>query len=392
MIASPEFTPVAPRRPDTVVRAIERHDFDDSPQIVFYELTRACDLTCLHCRACAQPWADPLELPTEHSRRLLAQIAEFSPRPLLVLTGGDPLKRADLFDLIEYGISIGLEISITPSATPLVTREVVARLRSTGVSRLAVSLDGPDAASHDAVRGVAGSFARTLEIIADARWYGLPVQVNTTLTPDNFQHIDRFACLLSGFDIVMWSVFFLVPTGRAAGQRCLNADQCEAAFESLWRQSNSRTFRIKTTEAPHYRRFVAQRLRKSRIDKPDSEAGAGAVVPPSPRFLPTNDGKGIMFISHTGAIQPSGFLPLHCGQFPEDHPVSVYRNSPIFRALRDTNRLQSKCGDCEYRNVCGGSRARAFAVTGNAFAEEPDCVYLPTLGTSPRGRHARSRV
>jgi radical SAM protein len=369
--------------PDTAIASARRatnrrRPYDDSPHVVFYELTRACDLVCLHCRACAQSRADPQELGTDLSRKLLAQLTEFSRPPLVVLTGGDPLKRADLFALIEYGVSLGLEISLTPSATPLVTRKVVVQLQSCGVSRLAVSLDGNDAASHDAVRGVSGSFHRTLEILADARSCGLPTQVNTTLTPDNFEHIERFAAILAGLDIVMWSVFFLVPMGRAAGARCLNAAQCEIAFEKLWRQSQLQSFRIKTTEAPHYRRFIAQRQRMLTPKRSGSApTDLKQRLSHSSRALATNDGKGILFVSHTGEIQPSGFLPLHCGQFPDDNLVTVYRNSPIFRGLRDPDRLQGKCGVCEYRELCGGSRARAFAIAGSAHAEEPDCAYLP---------------
>jgi radical SAM protein with 4Fe4S-binding SPASM domain len=286
------------------------------------------------------------------------------------------LKRADIFDLIEYGVSLGLEISITPSATPLLTREAVVRLKRSGISRLAVSLDGPDARRHDAVRGVSGSFLKTRQIVAEARSCGLPVQVNTTLTPDNYRQIPRFANLIAPWDIVLWSVFFLVPMGRAAGAGCLSAEQCESAFDLLWRESQSRPFRIKTTEAPHYRRFVAQqqrnRKRNGSPEIPLPQRGGD-----SSRVLATNDGKGILFVSHTGEIYPSGFLPLRCGKFPDDHVVSVYQHSAIFRNLRDSSRLQGKCGICEYREICGGSRARAYAVTGNAHGEDPYCAYLP---------------
>ncbi len=375
-------------------------DYDHSPYVAFYEVTRACDLVCLHCRACAQARPDPRELDTQQSFALIEQLAEFPRPPIFVLTGGDPFKRSDLFSLIDKSIACGLETSITPSATPLVTLDALVRLRDHGVARLAVSLDGVDAASHDAVRGVAGSFQRTLEIAADARRCGLEVQVNTTLTPTNVGQIEAIAALLAGLDIVLWSVFFLVPVGRAGDLPRLDAEQSEAAFAQLWRVAQTHPFGIKTTEAPHYRRFIAQAAKLERrsaatspnkptTDKPTTpkpttdradQDGESTIATPSRRFRPlgTNDGKGIMFIGHTGEIYPSGFLPIRCGQFPHDDVVSVYQHAPLFRQLRDADNLQGKCGQCEFRNLCGGSRARAFAVTANPFAEEPDCVYRPT--------------
>jgi radical SAM protein len=348
---------------------VRQRDYDRSPHVAFYEVTRACDLVCVHCRACAQPRCDPRELTARQSLALVSQLAEFPEPPMLVFTGGDPFKRSDLLELVEHAVARGLETSVTPSATPLVTRDALARLRERGVRRIAVSIDGAYASAHDAVRGVPGSFDRTLEIAADARACGLELQVNTTLTPANVDHIERFGKLLAGLDIVLWSVFFLVPVGRAVDLPRLDAEQCEAAFARLLRVANTRPFGVKTTAAPHYRRFIAQWAKREKTPTADGKQ--------SFRPLGTNDGKGILFVSHIGEIYPSGFMPVRCGQFPQQNVVSVYQRSMLFRQLRDSSKLQGKCGRCSFRNLCGGSRARAFALTGNPLAEEPDCAYFP---------------
>jgi MoaA/NifB/PqqE/SkfB family radical SAM enzyme len=314
----------------------ERSDLDHSPLIAFYELTRACDLVCKHCRASAQSLANPFELSPEKSRQLVHQLTEFPRPPALVLTGGDPLKRADIYDLVEYAVKRRLEVAITPSATPLVTRQALARLRDAGIARLAISLDAADAATHDAIRGVPGSYEHTREIIADAKSLAIPLQINTVLSPINVAQIEELGDLLEQQNIVLWSVFFLVPVGRAAGAPRLNAVECEAAFERLWQQSQIRTNRIKTTEAPHFRRFLLQKSRRPEHNAPRS------LTRPFSRLsaLGINDGKGIMFISHLGLIYPSGFLPIHCGAFPRDHLVHVYQEAPLFRALRDADHLR----------------------------------------------------
>ncbi len=353
-----------------------RADFDFSPMIVFYEVTRACDLVCRHCRACAQRQADPNELSTALAKQLVGQLTEFPKPPILVLTGGDPLKRPDLCEIIEYAFDSGLEVAVTPSATPLVTDEAIARMRDAGMARLAVSLDGADAHTHDAVRGVPGSFERTLAIIAAARKQEIPVQVNTTLTLHNFDQIEAMAQLLAGRGIVLWSVFFLVPVGRAHAADRLNGQQCEEAFARLWHQAQVQRFAVKTTEAPHYRRFVLQQTTHDHGMNGAGDFGAR----PARRLhasVGVNDGKGIMFVSHVGMIHPSGFLPVSCGMFPEHHVDDVYQHSPIFQNLRNVDRLRGKCGVCEYRSICGGSRARAYALTGDLYAQEPDCIYTP---------------
>jgi radical SAM protein with 4Fe4S-binding SPASM domain len=250
---------------------------------------------------------------------------------------------------------------MTPSATPLVTRDAIARLKKSGLHRLAVSLDGADAATHDGFRGVAGSFQRTMEVVRDARRAHLPVQINITIARHNVAQLDAIADLLSDLDIELWSVFFLVPTGRALAEQRLSADECEAVFEKLWRHTKRQRYTIKTTEAPHFRRFLLQRNTHL----------------PTAGAIGTNDGRGVMFVSHIGEIYPSGFLPICCGRFPLDSLVRVYQSAELFVALRDGSRLRGKCGECEFRNICGGSRARAFGINGDPLAEEPDCTYQP---------------
>ncbi len=367
-VSKPLGTPATPQR--SSMRQRTGSSFQHSPMIVFYEMTQACDLVCLHCRACAQRAPAREELSTECAMRLIDQLTEFPEPPLLVLTGGDPLKRADIFQIIEYAIAKKLEISITPSATPLVTRAAVRRLRDSGISRMAISIDGADAPTHDAVRGVTGSFARSLEILNDAHSIGLETQINTVVTPNNAGQIETMAERFDRLGIALWSVFFLVPVGRGDQLPRLDAHQCELAFEKLRWESQRRRYMIKSTEAPHYRRYLIQHQ--------PSKTSQSAESPARP-FVPmgVNDGKGILFVSHAGLVHPSGFMPIVCGLFPHQHLVRIYQDSPIFQMLRSSDRLQGKCGKCEFRNVCGGSRARAYALTGNIMAEEPDCAYQP---------------
>jgi radical SAM protein len=345
--------------------------FEDSPFLVFYEMTRACDLVCQHCRACAQPRPHPRELFPAQARKLVDQLTAFPRPPLLVLTGGDPFKRADLERFVEYAVGQGLRVALTPSATPLVTRHALKRLQAAGLSRLAMSLDGADATTHDGFRGMAGSFNRTRAILETADALGLAFQINTTITRSNVHQIDALAEVVRQTGAVLWSVFFLVPVGRGLALQRLAPAEYEAVFDKLYHHSTHQPFSIKTTEAPHYRRFVLQRAGDPQRD-PTGQAQRVQRAP-----LGVNDGKGVMFISHTGQIFPSGFMPITCGRFPRDNVVSVYQQAPLFRQLRDADQLQGKCGICPYRWVCGGSRARAYALRRDPLAAEPDCLFEP---------------
>ncbi len=343
-------------------------DFPHSPMLVFYEVTRACDLVCKHCRACAQPVANPRELTPEQSRVLISQMAQFPRKPLLVFTGGDPMKRKDIFDLVKFASQQGLQTAMTPSATPLVTNAAISKLKEAGLGRLAMSLDGVNTDTHDAFRGEQGTFEHTMKIMQFARSIGVELQVNTTVHQQNYQQIDAMAELFGQLGIVLWSVFFLIPVGRGLSQLRLTGDQAEWVFERLWAQAQKQKFGIKTTEAHHYRRFVLQHMNAEALAATERNQRAP---------LGINDGKGVMFVSHTGVVYPSGFMPITCGQFPADNIVDVYQKNELFRSLRDPNLLKGKCGVCEYRTICGGSRARAYAVTRDPLGAEPDCVYKP---------------
>ncbi len=357
-------------------------DFNERPFIAIWEVTQACDLACVHCRASAQPDRHPLELTTAEGKDLIGQIAQMQ-APVFVLTGGDPIKRPDLFELIAHARSLGVRVSLTPSATPLLTREIVVCLKEAGLARLAVSLDGACAATHDAFRGMSGSFTRTMDAVRWANETGLPVQINTTFSRRNIGEIKAIVALMESLKITLWSVFFLVPTGRGKLDDLLNADDFEEVFSRLYSLSKSASFDIKTTEAQHYRRFLLQqRIAERKQGKEEVAAGKVAdVIGRAPRGL--NDGKGFVFISHTGEVFPSGFLPLTAGNIRQQSLAAIYRESELFRKLRDTSKLEGKCGACEFKEICGGSRSRAYALTGNPYGEEPCCAYIPKRYTPP---------
>ncbi|MBZ5574254.1 MAG: TIGR04053 family radical SAM/SPASM domain-containing protein, partial [Acidobacteriia bacterium] len=358
---------------------VPRFDFNERPFIVIWETTQACDLACVHCRACAQPLRSSLELSTDEAKRLIDEVVALE-APVFVLTGGDPLKRPDIFELVEYASTHRVRISLTPSATPLLTQEAIRRLKQCGLARLAISLDGPSAEIHDAFRRVPGSYDWTLRAVRWAREIGLPVQINTTITRHNLQYLDSMIELLQQLDIVLWSVFFLVPTGRGSTIDLISAEEFEQVFERLYQTSHRVKFDIKSTEAQHYRRFLLQRRTE------EKRKGNGRSVPPLlststadgiGRARGINDGKGFVFISHLGEVFPSGFLPVSAGNIRKQSLTEIYRLSPLFVSLRDSKNLKGKCGICEFREVCGGSRARAYALTGDVFAEEPCCVWQP---------------
>jgi AdoMet-dependent heme synthase len=345
---------------------VAQRDLARYPAVVIWEVTRACDLCCVHCRACAVPARDPRELTTSEASRLIAQVRELDPG-VLVLTGGDPLKRPDLFAIIDEAVRQGIRVAVAPSVTPLLTRDAIRRFAAAGVLRIALSLDGPDAATHDRFRGAPGSFAATRAAIAAVRGAGLGLQINTSLGRTTVGELPRTAELVEEIAPVLWSVFFVVPVGRACRDLQLGPDACERVFEFLDAWSERTGLAVKTTEAPAFRRVVVQReLARHR-------AGSDG----RPRPLAVNDGKGFVFISHTGDVYPSGFLPLTTANVRETSLVDVYRRSRLFRALRDPRRLGGKCGVCPFRALCGGSRARAFAVTGDVLAADPACAYEP---------------
>lgn len=359
-------------------------DFDRSPYVVIWETTQACDLACLHCRAEARHDRDAEELTTAEAKRMMDDVRRFGP-VLFIFTGGDPLKRPDTVELVEYGASIGLRMAMTPSGTPLMTAEVLRRLRDAGLARLAVSLDGSSPEVHDRFRGVAGSFEWTVRMLRAARELGLSTQVNTTISRHNLDDLEALIGLMGGLGIAMWSVFFIVPTGRARARDIATPGEFEEVFHRLYDLSRVAPFDVKTTAACHYRRVCLQRQVAERKLKEGGKR-AEALVPGMGFSLSggvgraargVTDGCGFLFVSHRGEIFPSGFLPLGAGNVRESDLVEVYRGHEMFRALRDHDRLLGKCGVCEFRHVCGGSRARAYAMTGDYLESDPFCAYVP---------------
>ena len=354
-------------------------NFDQAPMLVIWEVTQACDLACVHCRASAQPDRNAGELTTEQGYRLLDEIRTFG-EPLMVFTGGDPLKRPDIFDLARYSVKIGLRTNVTPSATPLLTAQAIEGFKAAGVSRMAISLDGPDAATHDDFRGIPGTFDRAMFALRHARDIGLDTQLQTTVTRRNMARLPEMAEIAKEVRTKMWSLFFLIVTGRAEAGDDLQAAEYEKVFEFMYELSKTAPFGVKTTEAMHYRRYVAQRI-KSEHGVTENENAKGVAW----RTAGVSDGKGFVFVSHTGEIFPSGFLPVTGGNVLHDSLTHVYRNSDLFRMLRDTSQRGGKCGLCEYQKICGGSRSRAYALTGDFLAEDPRCVYQPHLADAVVG-------
>lgn len=346
------------------------HDYSETPLIVTWEVTQACELSCDHCRADAQPDRHPDELTTAEGKALLDQVAEFgSPQPILVFSGGDPLERPDLFELLGYAASKGLRTAVTPAPTSALSESVLDRFDDVGVRRIALSLDGATASRHDAFRGEDGSFEtirRAAEYAADI---GLSIQINTTVTAETVDDLPEIATLVAEFDAVMWEVFFLVPIGRGTELEQLSPTKAEETLEWLYRHQRTAPYRVITVEAPHYRRVARQ------IER---DAGRG-----DPHVGSTGDGKGFVFVSHTGEVYPSGFLPVEIGDVRSGDLVELYRDAPLLRLLRDPDRFHGPCGDCPHRTRCGGSRARAHATTGDPLASDPLCAYaVPDTSTA----------
>jgi radical SAM protein len=360
----------APRSFDR--RAPVAHPFAERPLLAIWELTQACDLACVHCRACAVAERDGAELTTEEGKRLLSSIAAMG-TTIMVLTGGDPAKRPDLVELVAHGAKQGLAMNVTPSGTPLVTRELLRALRDAGMRRLAISVDGPDAETHDAFRRVPGSFANTMRILEDAEALGIERQINTSLGPHNLRALEAMAALVAHAGAVLWSVFVVVPVGRALSSLLLSATALEDALGELATIADRGWFDVKTTAAPHFRRIQLERHAAGAVGILRDVDAEGRVR--GPRGI--NDGAGFVFVSHRGDICPSGFLAVPAGNVREDEIGRVYRESALFTSLRDESALGGKCGVCPFRRVCGGSRARAHAMTGDAFAADPLCAYVP---------------
>jgi len=351
-------------------------DFDVAPFLVIWEVTRACALICRHCRASAEDRRDPRELTTDEGRRLLDAVAGMG-TPIVVLTGGDPLQRDDLEDLVCHGKAAGLRVGAIPAETPRLNRERVASLAAAGLDQMALSLDGARPETHDAFRGVAGCFDIAIAAAAWAREARVPLQINTVVCADNAAELPAIAELVERMGAVFWEVFLLVPAGRGALLSPCSAEQAEKLLGDLVELAARAPFLVKIAEAPHYRRIAMERGLGA---APGAERRGPGRMGLSP--MPVSAGRGFCFVDHVGDVHPSGFLPWPAGNVRTGALADIYRHSGIFRALRDANRLRGRCGRCEFRAVCGGSRSRAYALTGDPFAEDPACAYDPPAGPS----------
>jgi radical SAM protein len=354
-------------------------DFNQAPFTIAWEVTRACAYACVHCRADAMHTPDPNELNTEEALRLIDRLADFG-SPILVFTGGDPMMRKDLYELIAYATQKGLRCSLTPTATALPTTARLEKARDAGIRRIALSLDAPRPEIHDSFRQVKGSWQRTMDILHRAQSVGISVQVNTTVAKHNVDILDEMIPFLQEVGAVQWSLFFLVPTGRAQAESMISAEEHERVFNWLYDLSKNAPFDIKSTAAPMYRRVAIERKRAEQgADKPVTFQGAGFQYADGLN-RPTrgvNDGNGFLFISHVGDIQPSGFLPITAGNVCTDDVIDVYRNSRLFTDLRNPDLIKGRCGVCEFRDVCGGQRGRAYGMTGDYLESDPACIYVP---------------
>ena len=369
------------------------HDAAERPFIVIWEVTRACQLVCTHCRADAIRTRNPLELSTAQGKTLLDDLAAFgTPRPLVVLTGGDPFERPDLPELVAHGTGLGLSMALSPSVTPKLTREVLVELHDAGAKAISLSLDGASAATHDAFRGVDDVFDNTLAAARLVREVGYRLQINTTVTAGNVHELPAILKTVLELGTTLWSVFFLIPTGRGKLLQALTAEQEEEVLH--WMHDVSELVAIKATEAPHYRRIAIQRAGVTDLDTAfpvgplraqlrrntaelltGDEPKRRAARPP----IDVNSGRGFAFVDHVGMVYPSGFLPVAVGCVRDQPFPEIYRDADLLQDLRSPDNFGGRCGRCEFRAVCGGSRSHAYAVTGDPLAADPSCVYEPAL-------------
>lgn len=394
------------RAPGRVVRT-PRYDLTERPFLVIWECTRACQLACQHCRAEAQVGRNPGELTTSEAEGLARQIAAFgAPRPLFIITGGDPFSRSDLPDIIKAAVSAGLPVAVSPSGTPSLTRQNLTMIAEAGATAISLSLDGATASEHDGFRRVDGVFDWTLEGWRIARELGLKVQVNTTVSRHNLHSLPRIAELVAEYGAMTWSAFLLVPTGRGRELDSLSQDEVEDVLNFVYDAGDY--VAAKTTEGHHFRRVAIERaILAEKGDDHIAALGLGPLyselregLAPLARGgvrrhsrrppMDVNAGRGFVFVSHLGTVHPSGFLPVDAGNVRDRPLTQIYREAELMRGLRDPGRLEGRCGQCEFRTVCGGSRSRAYAMTGDPFAAEPWCGYQP--GSFPYQAEVTARI
>jgi len=383
-------------------------NFDERPILVFWESTKACLLACKHCRAEAVSTPAPGELSTAEAERFIDSLIEFGrPYPVLIFTGGDALMRDDIFHLVSYAKSRHIPVGMAPSVTPRLTKENIEQMKSLGVKAVSISLDGALASTHETIRGISGHFVDTVAQLRRLVDAGFDVQVNTAVMKDNVQELPALVELFKDIGVKIWEVFFLIHVGRGKESAELSAEQCEDVSHFLY-EASAYDLIVRTVEAPFFRRVIVNR----KDEEVTAQGGPDTAVtgeleatksvaekyhlgdlyvslskelrqrlgapssPPQAQTSGTRDGKGIIFVAHDGTVYPAGFLPVDLGNVKSASIAEIYRNNPVLQAIRSA-KFQGKCGVCEYRDLCGGSRSRAFAHHQDALAEDPSCAYEP---------------
>ncbi|MFA5904103.1 MAG: heme b synthase [Desulfobacula sp.] len=343
----------------------------DTLRLVAWETTRRCNLACKHCRAVAEDHPYDNELDTEASFKLLKQIREVG-EPIIILTGGEPLLRHDIFDIATFGTKLGLRMVMAPNGT-LITKETADKMKKSGIKRISISLDGSTPDTHDAFRGIQHAFEKSIQGINIAKEAGIEFQINTTITKFNLGEIPKILKLAEDLGAVAHHIFLLVPTGRGKyiidGE--IDAKEYEETLNWFYDQREKVSLQLKATCAPHYYRILRQRSKKEGKKITFETHGLDAVT------RGCLAGTGFCFISHVGRVQTCGFLDVECGNITRQSFKDIWENSQVFNQLRNLDNLENKCGICEFKRVCGGCRARAYEATGNYLAEEPLCSYLP---------------
>jgi AdoMet-dependent heme synthase len=360
--------------------------FSEKPVLVFWETTRACMLSCVHCRASAIKEPLPGQLSTEEGRRLIEQVAAFGrPGPTMIFTGGDPLLRDDLFELLGYAANLGVRFAVSPAASDLLTYDALKRLKEVGAAAVSLSLDGSLEATHDSIRRDEGTYRRTIEAMREGVSLGLNLQINTTVMKGNYAELPGIFHLMTGLGVKTWEVFFLVKVGRGTGVDDLSREECETVCNLLYDASHLGVT-VRTVEAPFVRRVALERsrlgdywtdpayrrLRDELIQGGGIGSGRSTLNPRG-----TLDGDGTIFVGFDGTICPGGLLPFSLGNVREESLRRVYRESQLLVRVRG-RRLRGRCGTCDFRHICGGSRARAYAAHGDALASDPACLLSAT--------------
>jgi len=344
---------------------------DAALRLVAWEVTRSCNLACVHCRAAALDRPYENELTTKEAFELLDSIASFA-KPIIILTGGEPLLREDIFEIADHGNRLGLRMTMAVNGT-LLTSERVQRMLEVGIQRISISLDGASAATHDVFRRVDGAFDGALRGVALARQGGLDFQINTTITQTNLEEIPAIQELAVKLGAVAHHIFLLVPMGRGRdlAEQAISAKQYEKTLHWFYEQRDKVPLQLKATCAPHYYRILRQRAKGDGREVDFQSFGLDSVT------RGCLGGVGFAFVSHVGQVQPCGYLELDSGNVRNQTFREIWEHSPVFKNLRDFTKYEGKCGQCRYIKVCGGCRARAFESTGNYLAEEPLCLYQP---------------